>query len=137
MKMPLVDPVAQAEDQELNALITFYEETLGFCPNSVLTMYHRPRIAYAFIEMNKAVMENKGRVTSALKRLIAYVKANQQDTIDACYGFYETKDMKSCDGAKMYLKYDGGRLMPDYMCDNIINLATDFDHFIKLHAAGK
>ena len=27
--------------------------------------------------------------------------------------------------------------MPDYMCDNIINLATDFDHFIKLHAAGK
>jgi hypothetical protein len=27
--------------------------------------------------------------------------------------------------------------MPEYMCDNIINLATDFDHFIKLHAAGK
>ena len=76
MKMPLVDPVAQAEDQELNALITFYEETLGFCPNSVLTMYHRPRIAYAFIEMNKAVMENKGRVTSALKRLIGYVCSN-------------------------------------------------------------
>lgn len=74
---------------------------------------------------------------AALKRLIAYIKANQQDTIDACYGFYETKDMKSCEGAKMYLKYDGGRLMPDYMCDNIINLATDFDHFIKLHAAGK
>lgn len=76
MKMPLVDPVAQAEDKELNALITFYEETLGFCPNSVLTMYHRPRIAYAFIEMNKAVMENKGRVTSALKRLIGYVCSN-------------------------------------------------------------
>jgi hypothetical protein len=37
----------------------------------------------------------------------------------------------------MYLKYDGGREMPDYMCDNIINLASDFEHFIKLHAAGK
>ena len=37
----------------------------------------------------------------------------------------------------MYLKYDGGRTMPDYMCDNIVNLATDFGSFIKLHAAGK
>lgn len=76
MKTPLVNPVAKAEDQELQSLIEFYEETLGFCPNSVLTMYHRPRIAYAFIEMNKAVMENKGRVTSALKRLIGYVCSN-------------------------------------------------------------
>jgi len=42
---------------------------------------------------------------AALKRLIAYIKANQHE--------------------------------PEYMCDNIINLATDFDHFIKLHAAGK
>ena len=35
----------------------------------------RPRIAEAFLEMNQAVMENKGRVTSALKRLIAYVSS--------------------------------------------------------------
>lgn len=74
---------------------------------------------------------------AALKRLIAYIKANQTDTIEACYQFYEAAQMKSCKGAKMYLKYDGGREMPDYMCDNIINLATDFEHFIKLHAAGK
>lgn len=39
-------------------------------------MHHRPHIAYAFIEMNKAVMENKGRVTSALKRLMAYISSN-------------------------------------------------------------
>lgn len=73
----------------------------------------------------------------ALKRLVAYIKANQTDTIEACYQFSENGQMKGCNGAKMYLKYDGGREMPDYMCDNIINLATDFDHFIKLHAAGK
>ena len=74
---------------------------------------------------------------SALKRLIKYIKKNQDKVIDRCYGFYEAPQMKNCKGAKMYLKYDGGRAMPDYMCDNIINLATDFDHFIKLHAAGK
>jgi hypothetical protein len=73
----------------------------------------------------------------ALKRLVAYIKDNQQDTIENCYQFYETSEMKQVPGAKMYLKFDGGREMPDYMCDNIINLATDFNHFIKLHAAGK
>lgn len=71
-----------------------------------------------------------------LKRLIRYVKTAQHDIINTCYGFYEVDQMKQFK-AKTYLKYDGGRPMPDYMCDNIENLATDFDSFIKLHAAGK
>ncbi|TNF45129.1 MAG: carboxymuconolactone decarboxylase family protein [Bacteroidetes bacterium] len=76
MKQPLIKPTSGKNDPELQKFIEFYEETLGFCPNSIITMYHRPRIAYAFIEMNKAVMENQGRVTSALKRLIAYISSN-------------------------------------------------------------
>ena len=76
MKRPLVYPKSDINDAELQRLIVFYEETLGFCPNSVKTMYIRPRIALAFIEMNKAVMENKGRVTSSLKRMIAWVSSN-------------------------------------------------------------
>jgi uncharacterized peroxidase-related enzyme len=76
MKTPLVAPQSIEEDQELQKLIEFYNETLGFCPNSIKTMHIRPRIAYAFIEMNKAVMENKGKVTSALKRLIGYITSN-------------------------------------------------------------
>lgn len=76
MLTPLVKPKQNINDPELDKLITFFNETLGFCPNSVLTMYHRPRIAYAFVEMNMAVMENKGKVTSALKRLIGYISSN-------------------------------------------------------------
>lgn len=76
MKKPLVSPVNQPNDTALQDLISFYNETLGFCPNSVITMYHRPEIAYAFIALNKAVMENKGRVTSALKRLVGYVSSH-------------------------------------------------------------
>jgi uncharacterized peroxidase-related enzyme len=76
MKRPLVLPAVEHDDTELQKLIEFYNETLGFCPNSVKTMYHRPHIAYAFIEMNKAVMENHGSVTSALKRLIGYISSN-------------------------------------------------------------
>lgn len=75
MKRPLVYPKSDVNDSELQRLIVFYEETLGFCPNSVKTMHIRPRIALAFIEMNKAVMENHGRVTSALKRLIGNISS--------------------------------------------------------------
>jgi len=73
---PLVQPKQQSEDAELQKLIDFYNETLGFCPNSVLTMYHRPEIAYAFIALNKAVMKNEGRISSSLKRLMAYVSSH-------------------------------------------------------------
>lgn len=76
MKRPLVYPQSTTDDPALEELITFYNETLGFCPNSVKTMHIRPAIAYAFIELNKAVMENHGRVTSALKRLIGYISSH-------------------------------------------------------------
>lgn len=75
MKRPLVNPLPKDANQEAKDLAEFYQETLGFTPNSLFTMMHRPRIALAFQEMNKAVMENKGRVTSALKRLIAYLSS--------------------------------------------------------------
>lgn len=71
--MPILSPLPPDHDTEVAELARFFNETLGFCPNSVLTMQRRPAIAKAFIELNKAVMENKGRVTSDLKRLIGYV----------------------------------------------------------------
>jgi len=74
MNKPLINPKS-TDDDELKKLVTFFDETLGFCPNSVKTMHIRPRIAYAFIELNKAVMENKGGVSSSLKRLIGYISS--------------------------------------------------------------
>lgn len=74
--MPLVKPLDPNHDVETKELAQFFDETLGFCPNSVLTMQHRPAISKAFINLNKAVMANEGRVTSALKRMIAWVSSN-------------------------------------------------------------
>ena len=79
MNNPLVHPL-KSDDKELNKHIDFYNETLGFCPNSIKTMFMRPPIAYAFINLNKAVMENKGNVTSKLKRLIGYLTS----TVTGC-----------------------------------------------------
>ena len=74
--MPLVTPLNPEHDLETKSLADFFNETLGFCPNSVLTMQHRPAISKAFINLNKAVMANEGRVSSALKRMIAWVSSN-------------------------------------------------------------
>jgi uncharacterized peroxidase-related enzyme len=74
--MPLVPPLSPDTSPEVKKLAEFFNETLGFCPNSVLTMQIRPDIAKAFINLNVAVMENRGRVTSALKRMIAWVSSN-------------------------------------------------------------
>ncbi len=75
MKRPLVNPLPKDANKEAAELAEFYQETLGFTPNSLFTMMHRPRISLAFQEMNKAVMENKGRVTSSLKRELAYLSS--------------------------------------------------------------
>ena len=71
--MPLVTPLSSDHDSDVAELAKFFNETLGFCPNSVLTMQRRPAIAKAFIQLNKAVMENHGRITSEQKRLIGYL----------------------------------------------------------------
>lgn len=74
--MALVDPLPADANEDVKELAKFFNETLGFCPNSVLTMQRRPQIAKSFIELNKAVMDNHGRVTSALKRLVGYVSSH-------------------------------------------------------------
>ena len=74
--MPLVRPLSPESNPDVSKLAEFFNETLGFCPNSVLTMQIRPEIARSFINLNMAVMTNHGRVTSAFKRIIAWVSSN-------------------------------------------------------------
>ncbi len=74
--MALVTPLSAEHDPETKKLAEFFNETLGFCPNCVLTRQRRPAISKAFMNRNKAVMANEGRVTSALKRMIAWVSSN-------------------------------------------------------------
>lgn len=96
---PLVFPLAPNATEEAKEMADFYQETLGFTPNSLFTMQHRPRIAAAFLEMNQAVMENKGRVSSALKRELAYLSSHatgcrycEAHTIRAAERYGSTKE---------------------------------------------
>ena len=74
--MALVTSLSPDHDETTKELAAFFNETLGFCPNSILTMQRRPAISRAFINLNKAVMANDGRVSSSLKRMIAWVSSN-------------------------------------------------------------
>ena len=74
--MPLVAPLPEDHNPDLIDLIQFFRGPLGVVPNSVLTMQRRPAIARAFTDLNKAVMENGGRVTAEQKRLIGYVASH-------------------------------------------------------------
>ena len=74
--MPLVDPLSSIKDKETQELVSFFNETLGFCPNSVLTMQKKPDLAQAFVILNKAVMDNAGSINSEFKRIIAYISSN-------------------------------------------------------------
>lgn len=71
--MPLVEPLPAEASPQGATLSAFFTQTLGFTPNSVLTMLRRPAIAEAFMQLNKAVMTNAGRVTSEQKRLIGHL----------------------------------------------------------------
>lgn len=74
--MPLVAPLPENHNPDLVDLIQFFRGPLGVVPNSVLTMQRRPDIARAFTALNRAVMENGGRVTAEQKRLIGYVASH-------------------------------------------------------------
>ena len=76
MSFPIIPPLTTDVNDEIKELSTFYNKTLGFCPSGIFHMQYRPAMLTAAINLNKAVMENHGRVTSVLKRLIAHVSSS-------------------------------------------------------------
>jgi len=70
--MPLLEPLPYDHTPELKPHFDFFLTTLGFVPNSVLTMQRRPRLVQAFAQLNAAVMDPAGRVDLGLRRLIGH-----------------------------------------------------------------
>jgi uncharacterized peroxidase-related enzyme len=71
--MPLLDPLPTDHSPGLKQHFDFFLGTLGFVPNSVLTMQRRPKLVQAFVQLNAAVMDPAGRVDLGLRRLIGHV----------------------------------------------------------------
>ena len=71
--MSRLQPLPSGTTPELKAHFDFFLSTLGFTPNSVLTMQRKPRLVQAFAQLNAAVMDPAGEVDLGFRRLVGHV----------------------------------------------------------------
>lgn len=70
--MARLQPLARTAMPELDDDFAFFERTLGFVPNSLLTMARRPSLARGLIALSRGVYDPKGEVDLGLKRLLGH-----------------------------------------------------------------
>jgi alkylhydroperoxidase family enzyme len=70
---PRLDPLPPEHAPELKEQFDSFLQTLGFVPNSVLTMQRKPRLVAAFVEMQRAIWDPGSKVDRGFKRIIAHV----------------------------------------------------------------
>ncbi len=71
--MPRLKPLPPETTPELKPHFDFFLSTLGFTPNSVLTMQRKPKLVQAFAQLNGAVMDPAGEVDLGFRRLVGHV----------------------------------------------------------------
>lgn len=71
--MSRLKPLPPETTPELKAHFDFFLGTLGFTPNSVLTMQRKPALVQAFAQLNAAVMDPAGEVDLGFRRLIGHL----------------------------------------------------------------
>lgn len=71
--MSRLPPLPPETTPELKSHFDFFLGTLGFTPNSVLTMQRKPKLVQAFAQLNAAVMDPAGEVDLGFRRLIGHV----------------------------------------------------------------
>ena len=71
--MSRLKPLPPETTPELKSHFDFFLGTLGFTPNSVLTMQRKPHLVKAFAQLNAAVMSPEGEVDLGFRRLIGHV----------------------------------------------------------------
>ncbi len=69
---PRIEPLPATGAPEFAALFESFTRTLGFIPNSALTMQRKPKLLQAFVAMSDAVWGQDSAVDLGLKRLIAH-----------------------------------------------------------------
>jgi uncharacterized peroxidase-related enzyme len=71
--MSRLEPLSPETTPELKSHFDFFHSTLGFTPNSVLTMQRKPKLVQAFAQLNAAVMDPSGEVDLGFRRLVGHV----------------------------------------------------------------
>jgi alkylhydroperoxidase family enzyme len=87
MAPPRLEPLPPEHSPELKDEFDSFMKTLGFVPNSVLTMQRKPKLAKAFVQMQRALWDPESKVDRGLKRLLAYAASR---TVGDAYSMAHT-----------------------------------------------
>ena len=68
-----LDPLPPERSPELKPQFDSFYQTLGFVPNSVLTMQRKPKLVAAFVAMQRGIWDPDSKVDRGFKRIIAHV----------------------------------------------------------------
>ena len=68
-----LDPLPPEHSPALQQQFDSFHQTLGFIPNSVLTMQRKPRLVMAFVDMQRAIWDPDSKVDRGFKRVVAHV----------------------------------------------------------------
>ena len=71
--MARLPPLPSETTPALKSHFDFFLGTLGFTPNSVLTMQRKPKLVEAFAQLNAAVMDPQGEVDLGFRRLVGHL----------------------------------------------------------------
>lgn len=71
--MSRLAPLPATATPELQPHFDFFLTTLGFTPNSVLTMQRKPKLVQALAQLNAAAMDPEGEVDLGFRRLIGHL----------------------------------------------------------------
>jgi uncharacterized peroxidase-related enzyme len=70
---PRLRPAPPEHTPELKDAFAAFERSLGFVPNSVLIMQHKPKLVQALTQLLGAIWDPQGEVDRGFKRLVAHV----------------------------------------------------------------
>jgi uncharacterized peroxidase-related enzyme len=70
---PRLMPLPPEHTPELKDAFDAAKKRMGFIPNSILIMQHKPKLVKGFTALSQAVWDPEGKVPLQLKRLIAHV----------------------------------------------------------------
>jgi len=72
VKSQRLDPLPPETTPEMKDEFDSFFKTLGFVPNSVLTMQRKPKLAKAFVQLQRAIWDPDSKVDRGFKRLVAH-----------------------------------------------------------------
>lgn len=124
--MPRLEPLRRENLAEFEELFAMVEQAMGFVPNSLLTMAHRPDILRAALDLFRTI-QGPGRIAPELKALVAlmasqaagcrYCQAHtghtahragaDQDRIDDLWNFEDSPFFSAGERAALRVARDG------------------------------